>query len=427
MVGKELTQEVVELIGKAFGTYIGGSVVVGRDNRPSSKSFRDALVKGLLSTGCKVFDIGIATSPLVNFSVIYHKTAGGVMVTGSHDPKEYNGLKLSKGVSALRGKEILRIKAIGESNKFRHGKGKVKYVNLTSVYINYIKQRVKLKRRLKIVIDCGNGASSILAPRLFRSIGCDVVPMYCTLQGNFPHHLPNPVIKKNLADLIKKVKSRKADLGLSFDGDADRLGVVDGKGRIYWGDMLMIIFSRDLLSRKKHAKIVVEVKCSNALIEDIKNHNGIPIISKTGHSNIEAKMREEKALLGGEMSGHLFFKEGYFGYDDAVFAAAKLLSIISNQSLSISQILKDIPKYYTSPEIRIKCPDDKKFVMVENLKKYFRKKYRTVAIDGVRINFSDGWALVRASNTEPALVLRFEAKSKKSLNHIKKLVYSRVK
>jgi phosphomannomutase/phosphoglucomutase len=427
VVGKDLDSDIVELIGKAFGTYIKGSVAVGRDNRPSSKSLRDALVKGLLSTGCNVVDIGLATSPLVNFSVINFKTAGGVMVTGSHDPKEYNGLKLSKGVYALRGKEILVIKEIAESNNFSKGKGRMRYVNISSVYVNFIKRHIKLKRRLKVVIDCGNGTASFIAPKVFKALGCKVVPLYCTLDSSFPHHIPNPVIRSNLKGLVKKVKSQKADLGLAFDGDADRLGVVDDKGKIYFGDQIMILLSRDILSRKKHAKVVVEIKCSKALIDDIRKHGGIPVISKTGHSNIEAKMREENALLGGEMSGHIFFREGYFGYDDAIYAAARLLGILSGKDLKFSDLFCGVPKYYTSPEIRINCPDDKKFGFVDELKRYFKKKYKVITIDGVKIDFGDGWALVRASNTQPALVLRFEATSKKRLSQIKKVVYSRLR
>ncbi len=381
----------------------------------------------MLSTGCDVLDIGLIISPILYFSIIHYKKAGGVMITASHDPKEYNGLKLCKGHSTLYGKEILKIKSIAESEKFRKGNGKLAYATPTNTYINLIKKKVHLKKRFKVVIDCGNGAASNIAPRFFKALGCEVTPLYCTLNSNFPHHLPNPVISKNLKDLIKKVKAEKAELGLAFDGDADRLGVVDNKGKIYWGDHLMIIFSRDLLSRKKHAKILVEIKCSNALVDDIRKHGGIPIIWKTGHSLIKAKMHKEKALLAGEMSGHLFFKEDYFGYDDALFAAAKLLSILSKNNESIPSMLKDITKYYTSPEIRIRFPDNKKFAVVEELKGYFKKKYHIATIDGVRIDFKDGWALIRASNTQPALVLRFEASTKKRLWEIKKIVYSRLR
>ncbi len=427
IVGKDLNNEAVELIGKAFGTYIKGSVVVGRDNRSSSKSLRDALVRGLLSTGCDVLDIGLVISPMLYFSIVHYKKAGGVMITGSHDPKEYNGLKLCKGYYSLYGKEILRIRKIAESEKFRKGKGKLAYASPANAYVNFIKKKIHLKKRFKVVVDCGNGAASNIAPKFFKSLGCEVTPLYCTLDSSFPHHIPNPVIRKNLKAIIKKVRSEKADLGFAFDGDADRLGVVDCKGRVYWGDHLMIIFSRDLLTRKKHAKILVEIKCSNALVDDIRKHHGIPIVWKTGHSLIQAKMHKEKALLAGEMSGHLFFKEDYFGYDDAFFAAAKLLSILSKNNESISSMLKDITKYYTSPEIRIRFPDSKKFVVVEELKKYFKKKYHITTIDGVRIDFKDGWALVRASNTQPALVLRFESSTKKRLGQIKKVVYSRLR
>lgn len=264
----------------------------------------------------------------------------------------------------------------------------------------------------------------MIAPRLFKSLGCEVAPLSCKLSSK---HIEDPSVRKNLKGLVDKVRSSKADLGLDFDADGDRLGAVDERGKVYQGDQLMIIFSRDLLSRKKGAKVIVEVKSSNALIQDIKKHGGLPIMWKTGRSLIKAKMEEERALLAGEVSGHLFFKEDYFGYDDAIFAAAKLLGIISNQSLKLSDSIKGIPEYYTSAEIRISCPDKKKFAVVEGLKRYFRKRYRVITIDGARVNFGDGWALVRASNTEPALVLRFEAKSKKRLAQIKRVVYARLK
>ncbi|MEM4245201.1 MAG: methionine adenosyltransferase, partial [Candidatus Nanoarchaeia archaeon] len=321
----------------------------------------------------------------------------------------------------------LKTDIIIDSKKFREGKGRLTHADPRNAYIAMVKSKVKLCKKLKVVIDCGNGTGSFIAPKLFKSLGCKVVPLYCTSNPDFPHHLPDPVVPKNLRDLIKKVKSVKADVGLAFDGDADRLGVVDSKGRIYWGDQLMIIFARDLLSRKKKSKVLVEVKCSNALCDEIKKHGGIPILWKTGHSLIKAKMKEENALLAGEMSGHMFFRENYYGFDDALYAGAKLLSIISSCNANISAMLRDIPKYYTSPEIRVACPDDKKFEVVEMLKKYFKKRYKVLTIDGVRVDFGDGWALVRASNTQPVLVLRFEAKSKKRLKEIKKIVYARLK
>ncbi|MFH1331724.1 MAG: phosphomannomutase/phosphoglucomutase [archaeon] len=427
VVGKDLTTEIAELIGKAFGTYIKGSVVVGRDNRSSSRSLRDALVRGLLSAGCDVLDVGTVPTPVLYFSIIHYKKVGGVMITGSHNPKGYNGFKLCKGTSTIYGYEILKIKRIVDSRKFRKGRGKVTYANPKNAYVSMIKGKIKVSKKLKIVIDCGNGTGSFIAPKLFKSLGCNVVPLYCTSNSNFPHHLPDPAVPENLRDLIRKVKAVKADVGLAFDGDADRLGVVDSNGKIYWGDQLMIIFSRDLLSRKKRAKVLVEVKCSSALTDEIRKHGGIPILWKTGHSLIKAKMKEENALLAGEMSGHMFFRENYYGFDDALYAGAKLLGIISSSNIKLSTMLKDVPKYYTSPEIRVDCSDEEKFKVVEELKEYFKKRYKVLTIDGVRVDFGDGWALVRASNTQPALVLRFEAKSKKRLDEIKKVVYARLK
>jgi len=426
LVNKGLTPDVVELIGKAFGTYIDGSVVVGRDNRPSSKPLRDAFVKGLLSTGCDILDIGITATPLLYFSILHYKKFGGVMITGSHNPVEYNGLKLCRGIHYISGNELLKLKKIAESNKFREGKGKISHATPVADYIKMVRKKVKLKKRLKVVVDCGNGTASIVAPRLLRALGCEVIPLYCKITSSFKHQ-SDPSKPKELKDLVRKVKSCKADLGFDFDADGDRLGVVDDKGRVCLGDELMVIFSRDLLGRKKNAKIVIEVKSSNALVQDIKRYGGIPIMWKTGRSLIKAKMEKEKALFGGEVSGHLFFREDYFGYDDAVFASAKLVGIISNKDAKISDLLDGVPKYYTSNEIRVKYPDAKKFSAVKGLKEYFKKSNKVITIDGARIDFRDGWALVRASNTEPALVLRFEATSKKRLSQIKRIVYSRLR
>lgn len=423
--GKELDTDVAELLGRSFGTYIQDSVVVARDNRSSSKPLRDALVRGLLSSGCDVLDIGLNPAPLLYFSLVYYKKAGSVMITGSHNPKEYNGFKFSKGLTVVGGSELLKLKKLIDKKTFKVGKGRISYANPSALYISFIKKLVKLDRPLKVVVDCGNSVSSLVAPRLFRELGCKVVPLYAALNSNFPNHVPNPSVPSNLRALIRKVKSVNAELGVAFDCDADRLGVVDSRGKIYFGDMLLVIFSRDLLSRKNNAKIVVEVKCSNALLDDIRNHKGIPIISKTGRSNIKAKLDETRALLGGEMSGHIFFKEDYFGYDDGLFSAAKLLSLVS-RSKSISELLKGLPKYFTSKEIRLKFPESKKLETIERLKLDFKKKRRISTLDGVKIHFRDGWALVRSSNTEPELVLRFESSSRKGLSRIKNMIYSRL-
>lgn len=424
--GKELDTEVAELLGKSFGAYIKSSVVVARDNRSSSKPLRDALVKGLVSSGCDVLDIGLAPAPLLYFSLVYYKKTGSVMITGSHNSKEYNGFKFSRGLSIVGGSELLKLKSIIDERKFRVGKGKVSYVNPSSHYLSLIKGLVKVNKPLKVVVDCGNSVSSLIAPGLFKELGCEVVPLYCALDSNFPNHVPNPSIAYNLRALVHKVKSTKSDLGIAFDCDADRLSVVDSRGKIYFGDMLLVIFSRDLLSRKKNAKVVVEVKCSDALLDDIRAHKGIPIISKTGRSNIKAKLDETHALLGGEMSGHIFFKEDYPGYDDALFSAAKLLSLVS-KSGDISALLKGLPKYFTSREIRLKFSESKKSEAIKRLKVYFKKKYKISTVDGIKIHFKDGWALVRSSNTEPELVLRFESSSRRGLSRIKSMVYSRLR
>lgn len=422
VVNKNLTSEVVELIGKSFGTYVKGKpLVVGHDSRPSSPLFCKALVKGLLSAGCDVLDIGMVPSPVLYLAIVYYKKAGGVIVTGSHNPMEYNGLKLCKGIYPVYGSGIQELREITESGKFRLGKGVLSRSSFASHYMAYVRRKVRLGKGLSVVIDAGGGAASSISVKLFRSLGCKVVPV---------HHRSfnplNPSMPKNLNSLAKLVKSAGADIGFAFDGDADRLGVVDRKGRVYSADNIMVVFSRDLLGRKRAAKIMVDVRASNSLLEDVRNHNGIPVMWKSGHSLIKAKMRSDNILLAGELSGHFFFRENHC-FDDAMFAAAKLLEILSKSGSEFSPLVEGIPKYFTSKEIRIRCSDSKKFLVVEGLKKHFKKKYKVITVDGIRVDFGFGWALVRASNTQPMLDLRFEAKTRDGLKRIRRMVYARLR
>lgn len=426
IVDKDLTEEIVEKVGKAYGSIIQGNVVIGRDVRESSERFSKALIKGIQSTGCNIIDIGVSTTPLLYFSIHYYKQAGGVMVTGSHNPIEFNGLKLCKGLMSIHGKDIQEIKEIIEKGEFKTGKGKLQNKKPLTHYNSYIKKGIKLNKKLKVVIDAGNGTAGITAKKLLQDLGCEVIQLYCEPDGRFPNHLPDPTVVEHMHDLIKKVKEEKADVGIGYDGDADRIGIVDEKGGIIWGDRLLMLYSKELQARKPGSKIVFDVKCSNLLEEAIKQHGGIPIMWKTGHSLLKSKMHEENAELAGEMSGHMFFKDRFLGFDDAVYASCRFLEILSNTDKKASQLLEDVPKTYYTPEIRVDCPEDKKFRIPEELKKELRNEFNIYDIDGARIQFQDGWGLVRASNTQPVLVLRFEAQTPERLEEIRKFVEDKV-
>ena len=426
IVEKDLTKETVELIGKALAAHALKQkikeAVIGRDNRPSSDWVFDSLKEGMLSTGMNVIDLGLVPIPAFYYVLEKQKRNFGAMITGSHNPKEFNGFKVSLHNHCIFGKEIQKIRQLCEKGKFPKGKGKeTRYERALQDYQEMILEKIQLNRnkKLKVVLDCGNGTASVIAPSLFKALGIELVELYCTSDGSFPNHVPDPVVPQHLQGLIEKVKQEKADLGIALDGDVDRIGVIDEKGGIIWGDMLMILFSRELLKKKPKQKILVEVKCSQAVIDDIKAHNGIPLLCATGHSLIEARMVKEKALLAGEMSGHFFFADEYFGYDDAMYAAGRLFRLLSNSPQSLSSLLSDAPKYFSSPEIRAECPDKEKKRIVAEIKKYFKQKYEVIEIDGARVLFKEGWGLVRASNTQPVLVLRFEGKTQKALEEIK--------
>jgi phosphomannomutase/phosphoglucomutase len=424
LVETELDEAAVRGIGLAFGTYaqrLGKRVLaVGRDVRLSSDHFFDLLSEALISTGCDVLNVGVLPTPLLYFSLFQLPVQAGVMITASHNPSEYNGFKLCIGKETIHGKEIQKVREMIERDDFTSGRGKISASEpLIPKYVQYVKERIELRRPVRAVLDAGNATASLVAPELVRSLGCEVTELYCTPDGTFPNHHPDPTVPENLKDLIATVKRDKAEVGLAYDGDSDRLGVVDETGNILWGDQLLIIFSRDILKRFPGSTIIFEVKCSKTLGDDIAKHGGNPLMWKAGHSLIKSKMKETGAKAAGEMSGHLFFADEYFGYDDAIYASVRLLRILSETDQPLSGFLKDVPKTYSTPEIRVDCPDEVKFGVVEAVTEYYRGKYPIVDVDGVRVNFGDGWGLVRASNTQPALVLRFEADTPERLNEIR--------
>jgi phosphomannomutase/phosphoglucomutase len=403
------------------------SLTVGRDGRLSSKAFSEALIEGLISTGCDVVNIGVCPTPVYYFSVFHLDKDGGVMVTGSHNPPEFNGFKVSVGKTTIFGEEIQKLGRLVEKGDFSTGQGNLSKAEIIRPYQDHIKKNIRLEKKLKVVIDAGNGTGGVVAGPLLKDLGCEVEELYCEIDGRFPNHFPDPTVPDNLKTLIDRVLKTRADVGIGYDGDADRIGVVDDQGNIIWGDQLMILFSREILKQQKGATFVAEVKCSQNLFSDIEKHGGRAIMWRTGHSLIKEKMKGEKAALGGEMSGHIFFADRYFGYDDAIYASCRVLELLSKTDKKLSDLLSDVPKTHITPEIRVACSDEIKFKVVEDVKEKLRKEYPIIDVDGVRVQFDDGWGLVRASNTQPVLVLRFEALTEGRLEEIKKLLEDKVK
>ena len=430
VVGESLDTQDAVSIGKGFGTYLqgfGGKViVVGRDNRLSSFDLQQAAIEGLLSTGCQVIDVGQVPTPTLYFSVIHLKADGGMVITASHNPAQYNGFKIRRGENAVFGAAVQEIRKIIEKGDFRRGKGKRTTQQVNDAYLSAIKHRINIKRPLKVVVDAGNGTTGPLITRILKDLGCELIELYCEPDGTFPHHLPDPTVEKYLVDLIAKVGETGAEVGIGLDGDGDRLGAVDERGGIVWGDQLLSLFTQEILSRKP-ASVVFDVKCSQGLIEIIERYGGTPVMWRTGYPNIQAKMKEVQAPVGGEMSGHFYFMDDYFGFDDGMFAACRLLQILSATTQSMSELLSTVPQYVSTPEIRTECDEKDKFRIVEELKGYFRGKYETIEVDGIRILFEEGWALIRASNTQPLLVLRFEAKTTQVMEKIKTLVRDKLR
>jgi phosphomannomutase/phosphoglucomutase len=426
VVGEDLDEGVVETLGKALGTFFKSrgkkDVSLGRDCRESSPPFAAALTRGLIGTGCDVTDLGIVPTPVLYFSVFAKGKEAAVMITGSHNPPEYNGFKMMAGEETLHGADILKISEVIRKGVFAEGRGSVSTLDLVPDYRNDILGRIKLEKPLKVVVDAGNGTGGVVAVPLFREMGCEVLELYCEMDGRFPNHHPDPTLPEAMADLVREVGASGADLGIGFDGDADRVGVVDDRGSILWGDELMILFARDILPANPGAAVVSEVKASKVLYDEIERLGGKPIMWKTGHSLIKKKIREEKALLAGEMSGHIFFADRWYGFDDALYASARLLEILSRSGKKLSDLTADFPKTAKTPEIRIYASDEVKFRIVEDVRKELAAKVPVIAIDGVRAVFPKGWGLVRASNTQAVIVLRFEAETDEALAEIQKEV-----
>lgn len=436
----DLTARQAWLIGKAYGTWVqrnsGNNIVVGRDNRRTSVDLATGFIVGALSTGCNVLDIGLSTTPLLYFGVNYLQCDGGLMVTGSHNPMWSNGLKLSKaGFQTLVGPEIQDLYELIVKSDFMVGEGVYKEADILNDYIDALYKRAKpAVKRLKVVIDPGNATASLTAPRLLERLGYEVIPIHAEMIYPFPNGSPDPEQPDKVAALGKKVRELKADIGIAYDGDADRIGVIDEKGQKLESDLLVLFLARDIIKENPEAEIVFDVKCSDVLIDDIRKHGGVPLMWKTGHSNIKQKMAEDAAqgkpaLFGGELSGHIFFKDRFYGFDDAVYASARVLEILSRSELPMSEQLSDLPELVTTREIAIPCPDDKKQFVVETLKKTFEKKgYKLITLDGVRIVFAKNkWALVRQSNTQPKLTARFQARDEENLLEIVSLIKEELK
>jgi phosphomannomutase/phosphoglucomutase len=427
VVGTELTAPTARAIGRGFAQLlrergIGGAVAVGRDNRPSGGELRDALVDGLTGAGADVVDIGVVPTPALYWALHHLPVAAGVQITGSHNPPEYNGFKLCVGHASLHGEGIQHLYRLAAGAPAgAPDRGAVRHDAPLERYVDDIVSRTgPLARPLRVVIDCGNGAGALVSKRLFDSLGVQWTGLFCNSDGTFPNHHPDPTVVENLQDLIRAVRAERADIGIAFDGDADRIGIVDEAGRIIWGDHLLILYARDVLARTGAGQpIIFDVKCSQVLPEAIAKAGGKPVMWKTGHSLIKEKMKELGAPLAGEMSGHMFFREGFYGHDDALYGAARVLRILAASGKSVSEMLADVPVFVSTPELRVDCADDIKFSIVAEAVRHFRASHEVIDVDGARVLFGDGWGLVRASNTQPILVLRFEARTPEHLAAIR--------
>jgi phosphomannomutase/phosphoglucomutase len=448
---RDLTDPVIESLGRAFAGHVrprgASAVTIGYDARSSSPRLRDALARGIVASGLAVVDIGLCPTPALYYSLYHFKPGAGVMITGSHNPPEFNGFKLCVDKNTIHGQEIQELRRImathGETkNAPVAGKGSLSRHPIIPDYLRELTGRFRAYHDipLTVVLDAGNGTAGLIAPDAVRAMGCTVVELYSEPDGRFPNHHPDPTIPKNLETLIRTVKERRADLGIAFDGDADRIGVVDERGNILWGDQLMVLFARDILRERKNATFVSEVKCSQTMYDDIRKNGGNAIMWKTGHSLIKSKMKETGAALAGEMSGHLFFADRYFGYDDAIYAACRAVELLKKTrteqgaGTSLSGLLADLPKTYTTPEIRFDCPDAIKFKVVERIQHIYASKEgltiaprEVITVDGVRAVFQKGWGLIRASNTQPVLVMRFEAVDEYSLREIRTMMEDQVR
>jgi phosphomannomutase/phosphoglucomutase len=421
-VGKDLTEDKVSVLGRAFGAYLVGSgareVSLASDNRLSSDGFREIIGEELSKSGLEVIDYGVIPTPVFYSTLFMTDSSGGVMITGSHNPPEFNGFKIASGGTTIYGNEIQKIEEIADKGRFTVGKGSIVKGDAKTPYIDHLSANIRLERRVRIVVDCGNGTAGVVVPQLFGKLDLDYECLFCEPDGTFPNHHPDPTVLRYLEGLKEAVAEGKYEGGIAYDGDADRIGVIDENGGVIWGDRLLIIFSRDILRDNPGAKVIFEVKCSKALADAVEQAGGVPIMWKTGHSLIKSKMKSEGALLAGEMSGHIFFNDRYFGYDDAIYSSLRLIEIMSRHKGTLSSLLADVPVYFSTPEIRLESSDKEKFGVVDKVGEYFKGKRDVIDIDGIRVIFDNGWGLVRASNTQPVLVLRFEAASETGLKAI---------
>ncbi|MBM4403799.1 MAG: phosphomannomutase/phosphoglucomutase [Candidatus Cloacimonetes bacterium] len=428
IVGVDLTAESMYLIGKGFGTYLHQRgkrrIVIGGDARQTTPEFMNEFTTGLLECGCEVTDIGIVATPVLYFAIWKLDTEGGAMITASHNPSQYNGIKLNLGLGSVYADELQKVLHIIQKGAYAQGEGIYQtYDRINEEYIDYVTDHVKFDRPVKVVVDGGNGMGGPYLPEILRRLGCEVIEMFCDPDGSFPNHHPDPTVEKNMIKLMEVVKDAEYEVGIGLDGDADRIGVIDEKGKMLYGDQILNILARDYLKHNPGKKIIADVKCSKVLYDDIRAHGGIPMMYKTGHANIKMKMKEEGVEFAGEMSGHVFLADRYLGFDDAIYVACRFVEIVSHSDMPVSQFLADQPKMYNTPELHIPCADERKFQVVNQIVNYFKQEgYDVIDIDGARITFDDGWGLIRASNTTPVLVTRFEAETEARMFEIKDLI-----
>jgi phosphomannomutase/phosphoglucomutase len=432
LVDSDLKPEVIYVIGKAIGTFIqntsGNKMAVGRDNRESSEGIKNALIDGLIASGCDVIDIGMSTSPLLYVTICQWGLDGGVNITGSHNPIQYNGLKIVKQMARpLSGEEIKSLYRLIEDDQLTSGAGKLEYKDPKPEYYDRIANLIHLHRPMKVAVDTGNGIAGAIVPPLLKRIGCEVVELFTELDGTFPNHLPNPEHEEYLTDLKRVVVENQADIGMGFDGDGDRVGLIDEKGGYLSSDYTLILLERDFLARHSGEKVLVDIKSSRNVEFDIKQHSGIPVVWKTGHSLMKKKMWEDNIILGGEFSGHMFVAEDYYTVDDALYAAARIIEMLSNSNQPLSNQFTSLPKLYSTPLIEVYIDEAAKFETIKQLVAAFEKEYQVIDIDGAKVILPDGWGLVRASNTTPTLNLRFEAETPESLEKVKKIVFDELK
>lgn len=432
IVNEELNEESYYLIGKGFGTFLRAknlkSIVIGGDARHSTPGFMDAFIRGAMETGCDIYNIGIVATPVLYFAIWKLAKDAGAMVTASHNPSQYNGCKLNLGLGSVYAQELQDVLGIIQKGDFATGNGEhFHYSTMDSEYMDYIVASIKMERPVKVIVDGGNGMGGPYLPEILRRLGCEVIEMYCEPDGDFPNHHPDPTVEKNMVDLSRAVVAAEYELGIGLDGDSDRIGVVDEKGKMLFGDQILNILARDYLKANPGKKVIADVKCSKNLFDDIKKHGGIPIMYKTGHANIKMYMKEVGVQFAGEMSGHVFLGDRYLGFDDAIYVSCRFIEIASKTSAPVSSYLADQPKMFNTPELHTPCADDRKFQLVAKVCEEFKaESYDVNDIDGARITFPDGWGLIRASNTTPVLVTRYEAISEARMKEIQSLVEGKI-